>query len=101
MSTAARVQGAFQNDVGRVLTLEATDDLTGTTVAIIVEKPDGTNPATPITPLLDQTGKIATGTTRAGDLDQVGTYKLFLRVTAGSTDVIVAEQVLQVKGDPR
>lgn len=97
------LQKAYVGDVGRIFTLVSPDDLSdvGITKTVVVEKPDGTNPATPITPTLDATGKIASAVTRAGDLDQVGTYRLFLRAVAGSTDLVVAEDIVEVLRNPR
>lgn len=98
------LQKAFVGDVGRILTLTSADDLSdvGITKTVIIEKPDGTNPATAITPTFDATGKIASAVTRSGDLDQVGTYKIFLRaVVSGVVDLIVATDVLEVERNPR
>lgn len=98
------LQKAYVGDVGRILTLVSPDDLSdvGITKTVVVEKPDGTHPSTPITPTFDATGKIASAVTRSGDLDQVGVYRIYLRAVVSPTvDLIVASDLLEVERNPR
>jgi hypothetical protein len=75
MSSSNKV---FKGDIGTKIILDAGSDIsTGTSFSIVYQKPDGTTGSW--TAILEGTQRIYY-LTQSGDLDQIGAWKLQLRV---------------------